>query len=194
MISASKPSISHSDVYVKPVSQNEIIEAYHRVAACSGKKELTIQSPYYLTPFSGHSTPLAECLKVDSHPVTGGLCANDYPQPSVSPVGNVGPERSHYFPLSQLKGQLCGYPTYDKYYSRSTDAPSMSSFSDDACESGATTPASERSTHSSSGISRRSSLMSVSNDGTSKVFYPQAGGGSYYSQQQLQQPHYITAS
>jgi hypothetical protein len=196
----SNPSISHTDPYVKPVSHGESTEEYRRVAVCGGKKEITMQSPYYLTPFSSHSTPTAGCLKVDSHQLAGGICASDY-QTSAPPVGNAGPERSHYFPLSLLKGQLCGYPTHDKNYSNSVEAPSMSSFSDDTCESGATTPASERSTNSTGGISRRSSMISTSNDGplcatngASQIFYPQAVGGSYYSQQQLQQPHYIIAS
>ena len=196
----SNPSVSHTDPYVKPITHGENTDEYRRVAVCGGKKEIMMQQPYYLTPFSGHPAPAVGCLKVDSHQRAGVLCASDY-QSSVTSAGNVGSERSHYFPLSLLKGQLCGYPTQDKYYPNSVDAPSMSSFSDDTCESGATTPASERSTYSVGGTSRRSSLNTTSSDGplcapngASQIYYPQAGGGSYYSQQQLQQPHYIIAS
>jgi hypothetical protein len=215
MMSNCPVPILQSGPFTKPAPHHEGNEEYYRTPTNGTQKENTPQAQYYSAPFPGHPIPQVReirCLRADRQAAPHGLSPLDFIRISISPSGNGGLECSQYYQIQHQKtqSQASSYPpSRDQYYTRSTDA-SLSSFSDDIFESGMTTPASDHSTCSSSGLSSRSScagLLSVPSEGSlcsngsicsnvsSQMFFPQSGG-SYYSQQQQNQqtPHYIIAT
>jgi hypothetical protein len=207
--------ILQSGPFTKTAPHHEPNEEYYRPASNGTQKESTPQAQYYSASFPGHPIPQVRevrSIRTDRQPTPHGLSPLDFIRISISPSGNGGHESSHYYQIQHQKNhsQASSYPpSRDQYYPRSTDA-SLSSFSDDIFESGVTTPASDHSTCSSSGLSSRSSctgLLSVPSESSicsngsicsnvsSQIFFPQSGG-SYYSQQQQNQqtPHYIIAT
>ena len=197
-------AISQSTSYVQSSIQNENNDEYFRALNGGVKAESTTQGQYYSIPYTGH--PASQMRDVRSmrgeiQQIQVGLSPLDFIRTNVSSHTTCGREERQHFLVLQQNGLANGFCN-EQFYSRPTDITSLSSFSDDNCESGATTPASERSIGGGSGMSSRSSLTGLhcassdvslcSNSGSSQIFTQP--GGSYYKQQQLQQPHYIIAS
>lgn len=206
MANCSNP-ILQATPFTKPTPHHEGNEEYYRAVTNSNQKENTPQSQYYSASFPGHPIPQVRdmrCIRTDRQQASHGLTPLEFIHISISPSGNGGHEFNQYYQVQHQRSKTSSYPSSrDQYYPRSTDA-SLSSFSDDNFESGMTTPASDHSTCSSSGMSSRSSctgLLSVPSEGSmcsggsSQIFFPQSGGPYHSQQQQSQQtPHYIIAT
>ena len=172
---------------------NDSNEECYRIGKSGGQKDTVSQPSYYPMPFPVHPTSQTRDVRAQQ-PTQVGLSPLDFIRATAPPQSTCDREANHRFMIQNQKSLgYCG----DQFYSRPTELSSLSSFSDDNCESGATTPASERSMGSSGGLSSRSSLLSVtseasicSNSGTGQIFLSQSTG-SYYK---LQPPHFITAS
>ena len=202
MMSNCTTTKTHSALPVEGGHQNEKNEEYYRSVGPAVQKDLISQAVYYSAPFPGRPTSTSRetrCSRSDGQPL--GLSPLDFHRVSVSPSSERCRDGSRFYTTQHQKGEPVGHSPRDHYYLRTNETPSLSSFSDEYCESGVTTPASDRSTCSSSGLTSRSSLLSMpaevshlnSSNVSSQIFCPQPAG-SYYSQQQFQQPHYIIAS
>ena len=202
MMSTSTASKTHSALPAELDLKNEKNEEFYRSVGPGVQKDMISQALYYSAPFPGRPTSNSRdsrCSRSDCQPP--GLSPLDFHRVSVSPSSESCRDSGRYYPAQHQKGEHIGHSPRDHYYLRTNEAPSLSSFSDEYCESGVTTPASERSTCSSSGMTSRSSMLSMPVEGphlnsssvSSQIFCPQPAG-SYYSQQQFQQPHYIIAS
>jgi hypothetical protein len=201
MMSNSTASKTQSALPTELELKNEKNEEFYRSVGPGVQKDMISQALYYSAPFPGRPTSISRdsrCSRSDCQPP--GLSPLDFHRVSVSPSESCR-DSGRFCPAQNQKGEHIGHSPRDHYYLRSNEAPSLSSFSDEYCESGVNTPASERSTCSSSGMTSRSSMLSMPVEGphlnsssvSSQIFCPQPAG-SYYSQQQFQQPHYIIAS
>ena len=199
------PAVSQCSPYIQSNLQNDSNDnEYYRVQN-GGQTDVAPQPHYYPVPipFSGHAsnhlnqTHLRDMrsIRPDILPIQTGPSPLDFMRNSIATHTN-----GHQYSAHQQKSQTGSFRN-DQYFTRQ-ETSSLSSFSDDNCDSGsgATTPASERSLASSSGLSSRASLLSVSSDGSlcssnvSPPIFLSQPNGSYYKHLQQQQPHYITAS
>lgn len=189
-------TITPPSSYAPSGIHNDSNEEYYRTGKSEVQKECTSQPPYYPMPFPVQQTSQLRDVRV-AQPIQVGLSPLDFIRTTVTPQSTCDREANYRFMVQNQKNLSNGYYG-DQFYSRPTETSSLSSFSDDNCESGATTPASERSMCSSGGLSSRSSLLSVSSDasicsnsGSGQIFLSQSTGPYY---KQLQPPHFITAS
>ena len=187
-------AIAPSSSYALSGIHNDSNEECYRIGKSGGQKDTVSQPSYYPMPFPVHPTSQTRDVRAQQ-PTQVGLSPLDFIRATAPPQSTCDREANHRFMIQNQKSLgYCG----DQFYSRPTELSSLSSFSDDNCESGATTPASERSMGSSGGLSSRSSLLSVTSEasicsisGSGQIFLSQSTG-SYYKQ--LQPPHFITAS
>lgn len=196
MMSSCPVAIALSSSYAQSSIPKDCNDEFYRTLNSAKQTETVSQSPYYPVPYPVH--PTSQVLNIRSlQPIQVGLSPLDFIRTAISPLPNCEREANHRFMVQHQKGLLSGY-CGDQYYPRPSEISSLCSFSDDNCESGATTPASERSMGSNSGLSSRSSMLSVasdasicSNNGPAQIFSSQSAGPYY---KQPQPPHFIVAS